>query len=68
MPYKVTYEPQNRIAGVKAKTIETETAAEAWRAVDGLMRSDEKVTMIVSPHNGEIGWQEMEQLAAKEAT
>jgi hypothetical protein len=45
MPYKVTFEPLNRISGVKPTTVEIETAAEAWKTVDGLQRSDEKVTI-----------------------
>lgn len=66
MPYKVTFEPLNRIAGVKPKTVEIETAAEAWMEVYGLMKSDERVT-IVDPHGRTIGWQELKEIAAKEA-
>jgi hypothetical protein len=40
MPYKITYEPLNRIRGVTPKTFERETATEAWKEVDGLTRSE----------------------------
>ena len=62
----MTFEPRNRIAGVKPKTVEIETAAKAWMEVDGLMLSDERVT-IVDPHGREIGWQELKEIASKEA-
>jgi hypothetical protein len=65
MPYKITFEPLNRIAGVKPTTVEIETAAEAWREVDGLMRSDERVK-IVDPRGVEIGWQWLKEIAEKE--
>jgi hypothetical protein len=64
MPYKITFEPLNRIAGVRSTTVEIETAAEAWKEVDGLMRSDERVT-IVDPHGHEIGWQELKEIATR---
>jgi hypothetical protein len=64
MAYHVTYEPINRIAGVEPKTVIFETAAEAWKAVDGLMRSDERVTI---KENGlPIGWEQLRDLAAKD--
>ena len=66
MPYKVTFEPLNRIAGVKPTTVDIETAAKAWMEVHGLMASDEKVT-IIDPHGRVIGWQELKEIAAKEA-
>ena len=66
MPYKITFEPRNRIAGVKAKTVEIENAAKAWIEVQGLMYSDERVT-IVDPHGHTIEWQELKEIAAKEA-
>jgi hypothetical protein len=64
--YRITYEPLNRIAGVKAKTVVFETAGKAWIEVYGLMASDEKVT-IVGPRGRTIEWQELKELAAKEA-
>jgi hypothetical protein len=64
MPYKITFEPLNRISGVKSETVEIETAAEAWKTVDGLQRSDEKVT-IRGPSGREIGWQELRDEALK---
>ena len=66
MPYNITFEPLNRIAGVKPTTVEIETAAAAWHEVNSLMMSDEKVT-IRAPGGYEIGWQELQMLAAKEA-
>lgn len=65
MPYKVTFEPLNRIAGVEPTTVEIETAAAAWIEVYGLMASDERVR-IVNPHGREIGWQELKDIAEKE--
>ncbi len=65
MPYKITFEPLNPIAGVKPTTVEIKTAAEAWREVDGLLRSDERVK-IVDPHGVEIGSQELKEIAEKE--
>jgi hypothetical protein len=66
MPYKVTFEPLNRISGVRPKTVEIETAAAAWKQVDGLMHSDERVT-IVDPIGLEIDWQELKRRAETEA-
>ena len=66
MSYRVTFEPLNRIPGVKPRTFERETAALAWVEVQGLMASDEKVK-IVNPHGREIGWQELKRLATEEA-
>jgi hypothetical protein len=66
MPYKITFEPRNRIAGVKAKTVEIENAAKAWIEVQGLMYSDERVTT-VDPHGHTIEWHELKEIAAKEA-
>lgn len=65
MPYKITYEPLNRIVGVTPKTVEKETAAEAWKLVDGLMHSDERVT-IIGPRGLKIGWQELKEIASRE--
>jgi hypothetical protein len=67
MPYTITYEPLNRIPGVKPKTVTKDTAAEAWALVDALHRSDEK-TEIRGPHGHSIGWEELRRLAAEEAT
>jgi hypothetical protein len=66
MPYRITFEPLNRIAGVQPNTAEIESAAEAWKLVDDLMHSDEKVT-IVDPHGVEIRWQELKEIAEKES-
>jgi hypothetical protein len=50
---------------VKPTTVEIKTAAEAWKEVDSLMHSDEKVK-IVDPHGLEIEWQELKKIAEKE--
>ena len=65
MPYKISFEPLSRISGVKSKTVEKETAAEAWKLADGLMRSDE-IVKIIHPYGHEIGWQELRELAKRE--
>ncbi len=65
MPFKITYEPLNRIRGVKPETTDVETAAKAWAQVQALMASDEKVT-IIDPHGRMIGWQALKALAVKE--
>jgi hypothetical protein len=49
---------------VGPKTVEIETAADAWKTVDGLQRSDEKVT-IKDPWGQDIGWQELRDQALK---
>jgi hypothetical protein len=47
MPYKITFEPLNRIAGVKPTTVEIETAAKAWMEV----ASDERgLACVLDPH------------------
>ena len=66
MSYKITYEPLNRIAGVEPKTVTEETASSAWDLVDKLHRSDEKTT-IRNSSGRVIGWQELRDLAVKEA-
>lgn len=63
MPYEITFEPLNPIRGVTPKTVTKETAKEAWKLVDGLMRSDERVTAI---NPGQMGWEELRMLAEKE--
>jgi len=66
MPYKLTYEPLNRMPGQPAKAAVIETAAAAWRELDGLMRSDEKVKIkILHPYGHEIGWQELREIAKR---
>ena len=67
MPYKITFEPLNRIDGGKPATVLKQTAAEAWKEVYGLMRSDEKVK-IVDLNGFEIDWQQLKFLAEREAT
>ena len=62
MPYTITFEPLNRIQGVKPTTVVKETAKEAWKTVDALMRSDERVTI----NGGMMGWQELRMLAEQE--
>jgi hypothetical protein len=66
LPYSITYEPINRIAGVKAKTVTVETAAEAWLLVDSLQRSDEKA-VVKDAAGRDMQWAELRDLAAKEA-
>jgi hypothetical protein len=63
MAYKIAFEPLNRIRGVEPTTVTKETATEAWRAVEGLMRSDERVTI----NDGMMSWQRLKQLAEDEA-
>jgi hypothetical protein len=63
MPFIITFEPLNRIQGVKPTTVSKETAAEAWAEVQCLMASDERVTI----NNGTMGWQELRMLAQKES-
>lgn len=65
MPYSITYEPLNRIRGVKPKTVTCETAAETLRLVNGLQMSDEKV-VIRNPQGSEIGYEELKFLAEQE--
>jgi hypothetical protein len=67
VPYRFTYEPLNRIAGVKPSTGERETASEAWLQVHGLQMSDKKVTEIIAPDGRSITWQELSELAASDA-
>jgi len=45
MPFHVTFDPRNRIAGVKPKTVTKSTAAEALALVVGLEASDERATV-----------------------
>ena len=45
MPYKITFEPRNKITGVRPTTVEIETAAEAWTELVGLEASDERATV-----------------------
>jgi hypothetical protein len=65
VPYKITYEPVNRIMGVTAKTVERQTAAEAWALVQSLNASDER-TIIRDASGKEVGWQELRAQAMKE--
>jgi len=66
MPFKITFEPLNRIKGVKPTMAEVETAARARLEVHGLQMSDEKVTEIVAPDGRRITWQELRDLALAE--
>lgn len=63
MTFKITYEPLNRIDGVKPKTVEIETAHDAWVQVNGLMQSDERVT--ISENGRAITWQELRDRATE---
>ena len=45
MAFQVTFEPRNRIAGVKPKTVSIETAVDALALVLNLERSDEKASV-----------------------
>jgi hypothetical protein len=51
---------------VSPTTAEIETVAKAWIEVQGPQVSDERVT-IVDPHGRTIEWQELKEVAAKEA-
>jgi hypothetical protein len=66
MPFKITFEPLNRIKGVTPTTAEVETAARAWLEVHGLQMSDEKVTEIITPDGRRISWEELRDLALTE--
>ena len=66
MPYKITYQPLNKIDGVTPGVTSKETAAEAWDTVWRLQYSDEKVE-ITSPDGRTISWQELKRLAEEEA-
>jgi hypothetical protein len=66
VPYKITFEPRNRIAGVTASTVEIGTAVEAWAELVGLEASDEKAT-IQDAYGREIGREELRAQATKEA-
>ncbi|MER8810437.1 hypothetical protein [Mesorhizobium australicum] len=61
MTFKITHEPLNRIPGVKPRTVEKVSAQDAWIAVDGLMRSDERV--IIFKNGRPISWQELRDKA-----
>jgi hypothetical protein len=65
MPYQITYEPWLPIAGVTAKTVERETAAEAWASVTFLVASDEKTT-IIDAYGWEISREELRARAQRE--
>ena len=65
MPFRITYEPRNRISGVQPRTFTKESASEAWAEVDGLLRSDEKVQIEQVP-GGPISWRELEMMAEDE--
>ena len=65
MPFHITFEPLNRIPGVKPKTVMKETAAEAWASAQGLRASDEHVTVRNDAGRVIEDW-ELQELAAKE--
>jgi len=66
MPYSITFSPLNPIQGVVPKSVTKSTAAEAWMEVQQLQASDEKVE-ITAPEGCEISWQELRDIAAREA-
>ena len=64
MRYRITYQPMNRIQGVTMRTVTYDSAVAAWKLVDGLMRSDEKVEIECG---GEpLDWQELRRQAEEE--
>jgi hypothetical protein len=65
MPFKITFQPINKIDGVKPTTVEEDTAKAAWKLVYGLMQSDERVE-IVGPSGWSMDWQELKRLASEE--
>ncbi|MEP0313484.1 hypothetical protein [Hyphomonas sp.] len=65
MPYKITFQPISKIAGVRPKTVERDSAKEAWKLVYGLMQSDERVE-ILSPSGWPMDWQELKRVASEE--
>lgn len=67
MPFRITYEPMNRIRGVQPSSAEFATAYDAWMAVDGLQMSDENVTSITTPDGRIISPQELKALAKPSA-
>lgn len=63
MPYKITFEPLNRIKGVRSAMVERDTAAEALVTVRDLMAGDERVSSIVDPDGRTIDWRELQARA-----
>lgn len=61
MGFKITFEPLNRIRGVKPTTVEIDTADKAWLEVHGLMASDERVTITEDGHP--ISWEKLRDRA-----
>lgn len=65
MTYKITFQPINKIDGVKPKTIEEKSAKDAWKLVYGLMQSDECVE-IIAPSGWHMDWKELKRIASEE--
>jgi hypothetical protein len=65
MAFHITFEPINRIQGVKPRTVTKETAAEAWAEVQGLQASDERTSVKDDSGRHVEDWQ-LRELAAKE--
>ena len=66
MPYIITCQPRNPIAGVEPGTVTKDSAAEAWVEVQMLHASDERVE-IKDDAGRTISWQDLRKLAAKGA-
>ena len=64
MAFTITFEPINRIAGTQPGSAQFDSAKDAWREVEGLIRSDEKVTIQQDGHV--ISSQHLKELAARE--
>ena len=65
MPYIVGFKPRG-IKGMGESEGPAETAADAWKLVQDLERSDEIVTYIQSPSGGIMLKGELEYLAKRE--
>jgi len=63
--FKITFEPLNRTQGVGPKSVEIESAHDAWIEVHGLMNSDEQVT--ISENGHPISWLELRDRAKGQA-
>jgi len=62
MTFSVTFGPRNPIPGVRHKTVEKETAAEAWALVLQLEASDEEAR-VHDASGREVGREELRTLA-----
>jgi hypothetical protein len=66
MPYQITYEPLLPSVAARPRTVELQTAAEAWASVLMLIANGETTT-IVDPYGKTISREELRARARKEA-